>query len=65
MMVDTVSKNGNYLLTIGPDGDGAMPALAVDRLTKMGKWLTSAGDCIYNTACTTKSRRNIDYAERS
>jgi len=52
MMVDTVSKNGNFLLTIGPDGDGLVPPLVVERLTKLGKWLASAGDCIYNTVCT-------------
>jgi alpha-L-fucosidase len=51
MMVDIISKNGNLLLTIAPDGQGAVPPLVVERVTGLGKWLASAGDCIYNTVC--------------
>lgn len=48
-LVDIVSKNGNYLLNIGPDGDGVVPPPVVERLAAVGSWLKQAGDCIYGT----------------
>ncbi|KAF8329349.1 glycoside hydrolase superfamily [Cantharellus anzutake] len=48
-LVDIVSKNGNYLLNIGPDGDGVVPPPVVGRLLEMGHWLGHSGGCIYGT----------------
>ena len=48
-LVDITSKNGNYLLNIGPNGDGVVTQPIVDRLQAMGAWLKQAGDCIYGT----------------
>ena len=41
-LVEIVSKGGNYLLNIGPDAEGAIPAPSVERLQAMGAWLESA-----------------------
>jgi len=48
-LIDIVSKNGNYLLNIGPDGDGVVPPPVVQRLKAIGKWLAHSGDCIFDT----------------
>ncbi|KDQ18267.1 glycoside hydrolase family 29 protein [Botryobasidium botryosum FD-172 SS1] len=48
-LVDIVSKNGNYLLNIGPTGEGEIIKPMVDRLLEVGKWLAHSGECIYGT----------------
>jgi len=48
--VDTVSKNGNLLLNVGPRGeDAAIPTPQVERLEAMGEWLDRNGDAIYGS----------------
>ncbi|KAF9517083.1 glycoside hydrolase family 29 protein [Hydnum rufescens UP504] len=49
-LIDIVSKNGNYLLNIGPDGDGVVPPPVAERLLAIGSWLQHSGECIYGTA---------------
>ena len=41
-LIDLVSKGGNLLLDIGPDDDGTIPLIMVDRLLAMGRWLDGA-----------------------
>ena len=48
-LVDIVSKGGNYLLNIGPDAEGAIPAPSVERLEAMGAWMEANGESIYGT----------------
>ncbi|MCY3950574.1 MAG: alpha-L-fucosidase [Acidimicrobiaceae bacterium] len=48
-LVDAVAGNGNYLLNIGPDGTGTIPAASVTRLKEIGDWLTVHGPAIYGT----------------
>ena len=48
-LVDTVSKNGNMLLNIGPMPDGTIPEKAREILLKIGKWLQVNGEAIYAT----------------
>ena len=49
LMVKIVSRGGNYLLNIGPDGDGAIPRESVSVLDRVGNFLKSSGDSIYGT----------------
>ncbi|QYM79712.1 alpha-L-fucosidase [Horticoccus luteus] len=49
-LVDLVSKGANYLLNIGPDADGVVPAPSVQRLRAVGAWLERNGDAIYGTS---------------
>lgn len=48
-LVDIVSKNGNFLLNIGPRADGTVIALMQQRLREVGAWLDLNGEAIYGT----------------
>ena len=48
-LIETVSSGGNYLLNIGPKGDGSFPAPAVLRLAAIGKWMHVNSQGIYDT----------------
>ena len=56
MLVDTVSKNGNLLLNIGPKPDGSIPREQYNVLTYLGEWMEYAGEGIYG------SRPNLETA---
>jgi alpha-L-fucosidase len=47
--VDTVSKNGNLLLNVGPRADGSIPAGQRERLLGLGAWLKINGEAIYGS----------------
>jgi alpha-L-fucosidase len=49
LLVDIVSKNGNLLLDVGPEPDGTIPAIQMDRLAKLGAWMKQNGESIYGT----------------
>ena len=46
-LVETTSKNGNFLLNIGPDGEGVIPQGSADRLKEVGEWMAVNGQSIY------------------
>lgn len=48
-LVESASKNANYLLNIGPKADGTVPAPSVARLRSIGRWLKANGESIYGT----------------
>ncbi len=48
-LVDTSSKNGNFLLDIGPRADGTIPEIMQTRLRETGKWLEVNGEAIYGS----------------
>ena len=48
-LIDIVAKGGNYLLNVGPDEDGRIPEVAVQRLKEIGAWLKTNGHAIYST----------------
>jgi alpha-L-fucosidase len=49
MFVDVVSKNGNLLLDVGPEADGTITELQVERLRGLGRWLGTNGEAIFGT----------------
>jgi len=51
--VDIVSKGGNYLLNIGPDGKGSVPEPCVKNFQEMGVWVKANADAIFGTTCWT------------
>ena len=48
-LVKVVSRGGNFLLNIGPRGDGSVVEFERDALLAMGKWMKRYGEAIYNT----------------
>lgn len=50
-LVDVVSKNGNFLLNIGPKADGTIPEMQKAPLMQLGAWLKQNGEAIYGTRC--------------
>ncbi|KAF9007312.1 glycoside hydrolase [Hymenopellis radicata] len=48
-LVDIVSKNGNYLIDVGPTANGTIVPPSRSSLLTVGKWLGFAGDAIYDT----------------
>jgi alpha-L-fucosidase len=45
-LVHIVSRGGNDLLNVGPDGDGALPPLALERLDAIAAWMQVNGEAI-------------------
>ncbi len=48
-LVDIASKGGNYLLNVGPQADGLIPAASIERLSAIGDWMETNGESIYGT----------------
>lgn len=49
LVVDAVSKGGNFLINVGPTGEGLFPQEAVDRLAALGRWMKINGEAIKGT----------------
>lgn len=48
-LVRVVSQGGNYILNIGPEGDGSVVPYEADVLHGIGAWLKQNGEAIYGT----------------
>lgn len=48
-LVDSVAKGGNFMVGIGPNGDGDFHPEAVRQLEEVGAWLKVNGEAIWNT----------------
>ena len=46
---DITSKDGNYLLNVGPTAEGEIPQPEIDRLHAIGRWMKINGEAIYAT----------------
>jgi alpha-L-fucosidase len=49
VLIDLVSRGGNFLLNIGPAADGTIPVIMQQRLVDIGDWLKVNGEAIYGT----------------
>ena len=49
LLVDIVSKNGNLLLDVGPRANGSISDIQLDRLHKLGAWLSVNGEGIFDS----------------
>jgi alpha-L-fucosidase len=47
LLIDTVSKNGNLLLNVGPTGRGEFDYRALEALEGIGEWMSRHGRAIY------------------
>ncbi|MFG0251565.1 MAG: alpha-L-fucosidase [Phycisphaerales bacterium JB038] len=51
-LIDIASKNGNYLLNVGPKADGTFPEACLERLEAIGAWMQVNGESIYGTTAS-------------
>lgn len=51
-LIDIASKGGNYLLNVGPTGEGLIPQASVERLEEIGAWMSANSESIYGTAAS-------------
>jgi len=51
-LIDIASKGGNFLLNVGPDAWGEIPAPSVERLKESGRWVHANGESIYGTTAS-------------
>jgi len=51
-LIDTASKGGNYLLNVGPTGEGLIPEPSIERLEAIGKWMAINSESIYGTTAS-------------
>jgi alpha-L-fucosidase len=49
VLCDLVSRGGNFLLDVGPTGDGRIPVIMQQRLAEIGDWLKVNGEAIYGS----------------
>ena len=49
LLVRAAGKNANLLMNIGPQPNGELPAVAVQRMKEMGEWMNQYGETIYRT----------------
>ena len=57
-LISCARDGGNYLLNIGPRGDGSIPEESVQVLTEVGHWMATNGDTIYKSDITQPRRSN-------
>lgn len=61
-LVQVVSRGGNYILNIGPEGDGSVVPYEADVLRGIGSWLKPNGEAIYGTTASPFADLDFGYA---
>jgi alpha-L-fucosidase len=56
-LIDCASKGGNYLLNVGPTGEGLIPEASIERLKEVGDWMKVNSKAIYATTASPFSRQ--------
>ncbi|MDP3849130.1 MAG: alpha-L-fucosidase [Luteolibacter sp.] len=51
-LIDIASKGGNYLLNVGPTGEGEIPSASLERLAAIGDWMKVNGESIHGTTAS-------------
>lgn len=51
-LIDIASKGGNFLLNVGPTGEGIIPAPSVQHLREVGAWMKINGAAIHGTTAS-------------
>ena len=49
LLIKTSGKGANLLMNIGPQPNGELPAVALQRLKELGEWTATYGETIYGT----------------
>jgi alpha-L-fucosidase len=52
MLIDIASKGGNFLLNVGPNAEGLIPAPSVHRLQEIGEWMRINHEAIQGTSAS-------------
>jgi len=60
--VQVVSRGGNYILNIGPEGDGSVVPYEADVLRGVGAWLKPHEEAIYGTQASPFAQLDFGYA---
>jgi len=61
-LVRVVSAGGNYILNIGPEGEGSVVPYEADVLRGIGAWLKPRGEAIYGTHASPFRKLDFGYA---
>ena len=61
-LIGVVSRGGNYLLNIGPRGDGSVVPYEADVLRGIGAWLRINGEAVYGTSREPFARLEFGHA---
>jgi alpha-L-fucosidase len=59
-LVDIAHKGGNYLLNVGPTGEGIFPEPSVRTLQGVGQWMEKHGESVYGTSGSPLGRLPFD-----
>ena len=66
MLIEIVSKGGNFLLGVGPKPDGTLPADALKRLREIGDWMAVNAEAIHGTRAVAPYKEgNIRFTQKS
>jgi len=61
-LVRVVSAGGNYILNIGPEGDGSVVPYEAGVLRGIGAWLKPRGEAVYGTHASPFAKLDFGYA---